>query len=110
MPNRVPGDDRRSAWFRPPDVVAAETNILTLSDALLTWMQQEPINIADVPRVLAFFTSEGANPFGAPLADPGGTTKRWFLERMDPDANRLFAELLRTAWHLRKLKERYELR
>lgn len=105
-------DNRRSAWNRGPEIIAHEQQILTLADALLTWMRQR----ADLGTLLhdekysIFFTHElpksNFNPFGQPVGAEG-VSKQWLLEKMDPDANRFFAELLRAAWHRRHWREHY---
>lgn len=99
----LPSDERRSAWHRPPEIIAAEQRILTYADGLLTFMRSEKTDVlSEAQGSIAFFTHSmgtglAPNPFGKPY----GVTKKYLLERMDPDNNRLLAELLRAAWDLR---------
>ena len=104
--NRPPGDDRRSAWYRPLEITAQEQRILTLADALLTWM-----TVVDwgptTPAISDFMMHTNHwNPARKQL-DLGANHKVWMLEKTDPDANRLFLELLQAAWHLRAWRVRY---
>ena len=97
---QFPGDDGQSAWRRAPEIIAAEQRILTMADALLTWMHNCEFTEEDAHRVDSFFTHESDR-------NPGlkefysGTTKQWFLEKFDPDANRLLFDLLRATWERR---------
>lgn len=99
------GDDRASAWLRPPEIIAAEQRILTLADALLVWLREVDITPEYREKMALFFTHESKrNPGLAQddgIADDLSVTKMWLLEKMDPDANRFLVELLRAAWDLR---------
>ena len=99
--------DRRPEWR--PEVIAAEQRILTLADALVTWMRAEEWTPETVQeRMVDFFTHKSNYNPAAGSDDPGiGTTKVWILDRMDRDANRLFMELLRATWELRCWKAAY---
>ena len=114
MPRQTefPDDDRRAARMMVPEIVAAEQRILTSADALMTWMTQ--INWGpEEPALERFFMHTSSTNPGARRMDflthEGGVTKAWILERIDPDANRFFMELLRSAWELRCWKARYGL-
>lgn len=100
-----PGDDRRSAYSRGPEIIAAEQRVLVLADGLLTWMRH--VDVGDhawTDRLAAFFTHQSRrNPGGEVI----GTTEQLVLEKMDPDANRLLVELLRAAWELRCWQTHY---
>jgi hypothetical protein len=106
-----PGDDRRSAYNRGPEIIAAEERILLYADGLLSFMRSAPMDkVMQDPKVIKFLTHEwgaanGRNPFGQPLNM--GESKQWLMELMDPDNNRLFAELLRAAWDLRCWRQHY---
>ena len=96
-----------SAWNRAPEIIAAERRILTYADALLTWMRREDFSVdAKFTESLdAFFThTSQRNPGLSPINE--GTTSKWILEKLDPDANRFFLDLLRSAWELRCWRQR----
>lgn len=98
-----PGDDRRSAHFRAPEIIAAEQRILTYADALLTWMRQQSYPPEWERKLEGFMTHKlDRNPGLQPMLE--GTTTYWILEKLDPDANRLFMDLMRSAWELRRWK------
>jgi hypothetical protein len=103
----TPGDDTRSAWNRGPEIIAAEQRILTYADALLTWMRS--IDLGPVEdKYAAFFTHESYfNPAVEQIEHPVGTTKQWLLDKLDPDTNRFFLELLRAAWERRCWRTHY---
>lgn len=104
----VPGDDRRSAWNRAPEIVAAEQRILTYADALLTWLRKEDFSADQkfTESLDAFFTHVSQrNPGLMEISD--GVTSKWILEKLDPDANRFFLDLLRSAWELRCWRQRH---
>jgi hypothetical protein len=104
------GDTGRDAWSRPPEIIATEQQILTLADALVTWMRVTDVG-EDTSRMADYFTSKAYKcPASEPLSNPGSEVKSWFLERMDPDANRLFCELLRAAWERRLWQVHYHER
>jgi len=100
-----PGDNSRT----PLEIIAAEQRIITFADALITWMYSEEMSdIALDPKIAAFMTHETQyNPGGLAY---GGTTKHMILERTDPDANRLFIDLLRAAWERRCWQAKYGMR
>jgi hypothetical protein len=106
---RHPGDDAQSAWNRGPEIIAAEQRILLYADGLLSFLRSPAMDeVMNDQKATLFLTHEygtanGVNPFGQPT----GETKQWLLERLDPDNNRLFAELLRAAWDLRCWKTHY---
>ena len=111
MKHRPPGDDRRSAWYRPLEITAAEQRILTFADALVTWMKETSWPPDHADRIDGFMThTTERNPGLTQFIneDPyRGVTKHWTLERLDPDANRLFMDLLRAAWERRCWQVRY---
>lgn len=99
----VPGD--RAPEMSRPEVVAAEQRILTFADGLVTWMRVTPWEPEKAARGLHDFlthTSE-VNPAGG----PGERGKIHILDRLDPDANRLFMDLLRAGWERRCWKAYY---
>ncbi len=107
-PLDVPGDNARSAWNRGPEIIAAEQRILTYADALLTWMRRENLGPEFESKAAAFFTHQTTrNPGLTQIEYPAGTTKQWVLEKLDPDSNRFFIELLRAAWELRCWRAHY---
>lgn len=114
----TPGDDRRSAWNRQPEIVAAEQRILMYADGLLQFMRRAVAEGGFTPeyvgKIEMFFTHMSqVNPFSkpdAPATDAEkyeGRTEVWLLEKLDPDNNRMLGELLRAAWELRNWKARY---
>lgn len=105
-----PGDDRRAARGRALEIVAAEQRILTHADGLIEWMKETDWPPDFAHKVDRFFTHElQRNPGGESFEDQGplGVTKVFTLEKLDPDANRIFLELLRAAWELRCWKRYY---
>lgn len=100
-----PGDDRRSARGRAPELIAAEMRILTFADALVTWMRETPWPPAHGEKLDGFMTHKmNRNPGLDPITEENwynGTTSYMTLEKLDPDANRLFMDLLRAAWERR---------
>ena len=102
------GDNARAAWAQP-EVVAAERRILTLADALVTWMRTEEWQPDEIAHQMAdFFThTTNINPGCGPDDPAAGVTKVWILDKMDRDANRLFVELLRATWDRRCWRAHY---
>jgi hypothetical protein len=72
-------------------------------------MRSEKTDIlSESAGAIAFFTHRNGQGFAPnPFDKPIGTTQKYLLERMDPDNNRLLAELLRAAWDLRCWREHY---
>lgn len=102
-----PGDDRRSACYRGPEIIAAESRIITYAEALLEWMQRVDLEPGTQRKISDFMThTTQRNPATKELEWPGQTTA-WLLERTDPDANRFLMELIRAAWERRQWQERY---
>lgn len=92
---QFPGDDAASVHHL--EVLAAEQRVITLADGLVSWLRRVEFKGDDGEKVDAFFTHESdVNPATIPLSDG-----EWLLEKADPDANRLFMDLLRAAWDRR---------
>lgn len=99
--------ERYEAHNQPLEIIAAEQHILTLADGLVDWMMHEPITDAkEQSEYYEFFTAHGPAPNG--LATDIKGQRRFILERMDVDTNRIFLELLRAAYQRRKWKQYYE--
>ena len=102
---RVPGDSG-PPWHMP-EIVACESRILTLADGLFTWMREVKIDDPEYrARLDAFMTAHGNGLQGYMLDPP----KQHVLDTLDPDANRLFFELMRAAWERRAWQMHYGVR
>lgn len=91
------------------EVLAFESRILTLADALVIWMRRLPFT-SESARLCNNFIADPkytTNPAGKPLSWTDGPDML-LLDKLDPDANKLLLELLRTAWHLRSWKQFYK--
>lgn len=95
--------------FRHPDLIASEQAILTLADGLLAWMIQVPrYRQKDGVKWCDFITHvNDCNPGRTPLQETADCSREYMLERFDPDANHLLAELLRHAWHRSAMMTKY---
>jgi hypothetical protein len=97
---------------QPLEVLASEQRIITMADALLSWMRSEEMHdILNLESVDRFFThTSNVNPGAGPDSPNLGKTKVWILDKLDPDANRFFFDLLRATWERRCWQQRYGLR
>jgi hypothetical protein len=100
----TPGDNGRT----PLEVLAAEQRILSYADALVTWMQKEEnASWSHSPAIDGFITHQRGNPL---TGDTEGKTIHMVLDKLDPDTNRFFLELLRAAWERRCWQAHHGLR
>jgi hypothetical protein len=96
-----------------PEIDATEGRILSLADALLTWMRKVPWT----PEAAAHVDGFMAHITGSPLARNAhdqtdehiynGDTSHYILDKLDPDANRLMWMLLRAVWERRCWQHAY---
>lgn len=102
-----PGDNRHP--MSRPEIVAAEQHILDLADAFVAWLKRAPLNPELRTRVDGFMAHEMPNPLRRPSWDTLDEKVRsesvmstmYILDKLDPDANRFFFELIRAAWNRR---------
>lgn len=108
MFRNTPGDNGQPIWR--PEVHAAESHVLTLADALVTWMRKTEWKPGEAAKIVDFFAHTGVNPSALLGRDSGyeiAPPIMYTLDRLDPDANRLFMELLRAAWDRRMWRKHY---